>query len=98
MSITTKEFEDFVQEMARIPVENEAYSVLGLCGESGEVAEWYKKVTHRGDTSHTEKDLFKELGDVLHYVTRLALARRWTLRHLMQGNVDKLRARRAKEH
>jgi NTP pyrophosphatase (non-canonical NTP hydrolase) len=49
--------------------------VLGLCGESGEIAEKVKKVVrdHGSDFSHFDTDdLIKELGDVLWYVAVLA--------------------------
>lgn len=93
MSLKVREYEEFVEKMARIPISNLDYSTLGLCGESGEVAEWVKKATHRGDEAQTEEKLFKELGDVQHYITRIALRFKWTLKDIMQGNMDKLTER-----
>jgi len=48
-----------------------AYSLLGLCGEAGEVADKYKKVL-RGDRQRTvqfDVDMALELGDVLWYLS-----------------------------
>ena len=48
--------------------ENFVYPVLGLVGESGEVAEKVKKIFRddKGEISQVKKDeLVKELGDVL---------------------------------
>ncbi len=46
-------------------------ALLGLFGEAGEVAEKYKK-SMRDDTEINTKDMAKELGDILYYITRLA--------------------------
>ena len=92
-----REYEEFVLAQAFIPLENEAYSVVGLCGEAGEVAEWYKKAVFRGNTKFTEEMLESELGDVLHYVTRIALKHNFTLKGLMEYNYQKLCARKASQ-
>lgn len=91
-----KEYEDFVRSQAFIPLENEAYSVIGLCGESGEVAEWYKKAVIRGNPKYTEDMLKLELSDVLHYICRIALNHEWTLKELMEANKVKLEERTLK--
>jgi NTP pyrophosphatase (non-canonical NTP hydrolase) len=90
-------YETFVQESGFIPLTDDAYSVIGLCGESGECAEWVKKAQFRKNKKYTPEMLKLELGDVIHYVTRLALNHGWTLREVMDGNVTKLEARRAKD-
>lgn len=78
-----------------MPVTDDAYNVIGLCGECGEVAEWVKKNQFRGNKKFTEEMLKKELGDVQHYLTRIAVNHGWTLKEIMQENMDKLSERHA---
>ena len=93
-----RDYEEFVGTTAAfIPITNDAYSVIGLCGESGEVAEWIKKAQFRKNPSYTEEMLESELGDVIHYVTRLALNHNFTLKGLMEHNYRKLCARKASQ-
>lgn len=66
--------------------------VLGLCGESGEVADMVKKYRMQGhvlDINH----LAKELGDILWYVAETATAIGFDLDDIMQMNIVKLKAR-----
>lgn len=42
-------------------------AVLGLCGESGEVADLFKKIEYQGHTMDRDK-FIKELGDVRFYL------------------------------
>lgn len=67
-------------------------AVLGLVGESGELADLVKKHIFHGVPSDTVKVL-KELGDVLYYVTRVAEWHGFTLEQVAQVNHDKLAAR-----
>ena len=65
---------------------------LGLCGESGEVADMVKKNFMQGhdlDLDH----IAKELGDVLWYVAETATAIGVDLETIMKMNIDKLKAR-----
>ena len=89
-----RDYEEFVGvTVAFMPITDDAYSVIGLCGEAGEVAEWVKKAQYRKNPKFTEDMLKKELGDVQHYLTRIAVNHGWTLKEIMQDNVDKLEAR-----
>ena len=65
---------------------------LGLCGESGEVADIIKKATFQGHELDVEH-VAKELGDVAWYLAVGARAIGYDLETIMQMNVDKLRAR-----
>jgi NTP pyrophosphatase (non-canonical NTP hydrolase) len=66
--------------------------VLGLCGESGEIADLIKKHTMQGHPISMEH-LAKELGDVCWYVAETATAIGYDLETIMQMNIDKLRKR-----
>ena len=67
-------------------------AALGLCGESGEVADIVKKATFQGHELDVEH-VAKELGDVAWYLAVGARAIGYDLETIMQMNVDKLRAR-----
>lgn len=66
--------------------------VMGLCGESGEVADIVKKtVFHKHPIGIDE--LKKELGDVMWYVAMCCNALNISLDDVMQGNIEKLKKR-----
>ena len=67
-------------------------AALGLCGESGEVADIIKKATFQGHELDVEH-VAKELGDVAWYLAVGARAIGYDLETILQMNVDKLRAR-----
>lgn len=67
---------------------------VGLGGEAGEVQELLKK--HVRDGREIETDLRLELGDVLHYLTRIASQFGMTLDEIMLANRNKIEARHAK--
>ena len=65
---------------------------LGLAGEAGEVADQVKKYWMQGhpiDYVH----IAKELGDICWYIAETATAIGYDLEHIMQMNIDKLKAR-----
>lgn len=66
--------------------------VMGLCGESGECIDLVKKHLAQGHELDREK-LVKELGDVAWYLAETAYALDVDLESVLQGNLDKLRAR-----
>lgn len=76
------------------PVPYPMVAALGLAGETGEVMEHLKK--HYRDGTHPGEDLCLELGDVLHYLTVIALSYGWSLDRLMTANMRKLAKRDAK--
>ena len=69
-----------------------AYLSLKLCGEAGEVAEKIGK-SIRDDKPLNDKDLAKELGDVLWYVTCCVDDMGQTLENLAWRNAEKLASR-----
>lgn len=70
--------------------------VLGLVGESGEIAEKFKKLVRdkESDESQIDRDdIAKELGDVLWYVAVLAEYLDIPLDEIGQKNIAKLASR-----
>jgi NTP pyrophosphatase (non-canonical NTP hydrolase) len=65
---------------------------IGLCGESGEVAELVKKHAFHGDKLD-RTSLITEMGDVLWYLAHLANALDISLDDVAAGNMEKLRRR-----
>jgi NTP pyrophosphatase (non-canonical NTP hydrolase) len=75
---------------------NLIYPVLGICGESGEVAEKAKKIIRDGGGVLTDPDREKialEASDVCWYLAVLAYELDYTLEEIMQMNLDKLASR-----
>ncbi|MFQ6539868.1 MULTISPECIES: nucleoside triphosphate pyrophosphohydrolase family protein [Aphanothece] len=79
---------------------NPIYPTLGLCGESGEVADKVKKVLRdRGGvfTDEVVQALRLELGDVLWYVAQLATELDLDLADIAAANLEKLASRAARQ-
>lgn len=74
------------------PIELVMNAALGLCGESGEVADIVKKFRFQGHDLDFEH-IAKELGDVAWYLAVGAYAIGYDLEKILQMNVDKLEAR-----
>ena len=67
-------------------------SALGLCGESGEVADLVKKHRFQGHNLGLDH-IAKELGDIAWYLAVGAYAIGYDLETILQMNVDKLENR-----
>lgn len=67
-------------------------AALGLAGEVGEVVDLIKKNVFYGQQIDQRK-LLNELGDALHYLTRLAHLNHFSMSVVMEANVEKLRKR-----
>ena len=88
------EYNDFVKSMKVYPEKHAImYPALGLCGESGEIAEKVKKWL-RGDKELDKQALLKELGDPMWYLTSLADDLGFTLQDVIDTNVEKLSSRK----
>ena len=75
---------------------NFVYPVLGLVGESGEVAEKIKKVLRDDSGIINEikrEEIKKELGDVLWYLAQVATELDLSLDEIAQVNIEKLASR-----
>ena len=66
--------------------------VLGLCGESGELADLIKKTNYQGHKMDIEH-VAKELGDICWYIAETATAIGYDLETIMKMNIEKLRKR-----
>ena len=66
--------------------------VMGIAGESGEVADVIKKHLYQGhelDVAH----LKEELGDVMFYIVNLATVLELDICEVLEDNINKLRKR-----
>lgn len=73
--------------------------VFGLVGESGEVAEKFKKLIRdkQGVLGDQDKqEILKELGDILWYVNSVASLLDSSLEEVAQKNLDKVLSRKAR--
>ena len=73
--------------------------VLGLVGESGEVAEKFKKLLRdkKGVLSTEDKEeLIKELGDILWYINSVSHLLGYSLEDVAKKNNEKLASRKAR--
>lgn len=91
-------FQEFQDEMRRTLKSDHDDDIkflaiaLGLCGESGEVAELVKKKYLHGASIKKER-LVNELGDVLWYLAALTEMHGLSLERVAAHNIAKLRAR-----
>ena len=65
---------------------------LGLCGESGEVADVIKKYAFQGHVLDLD-ELKDELGDVFWYIALLCDVCGFTFEEIQEHNIDKLKKR-----
>ena len=94
-------FEEYQKESRKTALypnkgNNFIYPVLGLCGESGEIAEKIKKVIRDegGVASDLKKEeIKKELGDVLWYISQIATELGLSLDAVGMANIEKLQSR-----
>lgn len=73
--------------------------VLGLTGESGEIAEKFKKLIRDKQGKLTEADkaeIIKELGDVLWYITTISHLIGSDIEEIARFNNEKLLSRKAR--
>lgn len=66
--------------------------ILGLSGETGEVADYIKKFKFQGHEMDREH-LAEELGDICWYIAILTKGIGYDLETIMQMNIDKLKKR-----
>ena len=84
--LRTAPIEDFSKENLVIN------GLLGLCGESGECADYLKKHVFQGHDLDKLK-LAEELGDVAWYIALTAYALEFDLGDILEMNIEKLKKR-----
>lgn len=92
--MTINEYQRLAQRTAntKVPRSKIENGILGLCGETGEIADAYKKHLYQGhefDRGH----MAEELGDVCWYVAEMASGLGLPLEEVMAQNIEKLRKR-----
>lgn len=97
--MTFEEYQEKSRETAIYPDKdnNFIYPTLGLAGEAGEIAEKIKKVLRDKNgvvDEETRKEISKELGDVLWYVSQLATELSLSLEEIASLNIEKLKSRK----
>ena len=92
---TMNEYQELARETALYPKETGLYyTVLGLTGEAGEVAEKVKKMIRDNKTlEDCQIDIMNELGDVMWYIANVAYEFGLTLEEVAENNVLKLNSR-----
>jgi len=70
-------------------------AIAGLAGESGEVADLWKKVKYHdlAYDAETREKFKKELGDVCWYLFQTAYALKMPMDEIIDGNIEKLKKR-----
>lgn len=96
-----EEFQKIVKKTAIYPDQgnNIAYATLGLAGEAGEVADKVKKLIRDSNgvlTPDKRKEMIKELGDVLWYLTACASELGVDLEEVAARNAEKVEDRKAR--
>lgn len=73
--------------------------VFGLVGESGEVAEKFKKIIrdkHGALSDDDKQEIIKELGDILWYINSISHILGFSLEDIAQKNLDKVTDRKVR--
>ncbi|MFA5048588.1 MAG: hypothetical protein WC516_06210 [Patescibacteria group bacterium] len=69
--------------------------LLGICGESGEIAELFKKYFRDDKITYDEMKRLasKEIGDLSYYIAKLCNDLDLNWENILQENIDKLKDR-----
>ena len=68
-------------------------SILGLVGEAGEMANQVKKSVYHGHGDALESSIREEVGDCLWYLASVCNFYNWSLEHVANENLEKLKKR-----
>jgi len=94
--MTIQEYEDFMSTSKVYNCLPIIYPILGMNGETGEVAEKVKKCLRDNDGifgGQIKKDILKELADVLWYIWATADDMGYTLKDVMEVGIKKVKER-----
>ena len=96
-----EEYQKVVKKTSIYPSQgnNVAYATLGLAGEAGEVADKVKKLIRDDNgilTPDKKKEMIKELGDVLWYLTACASELGVDLEEVAVQNTKKVEDRKSR--
>ncbi|MDD4902700.1 MAG: nucleoside triphosphate pyrophosphohydrolase family protein [Patescibacteria group bacterium] len=99
--MTFQEYQEKSRQTAIYPNlgNNYIYPVLGLCGESGEVAEIFKKIVRDKSSLISPQDktaIAIELGDTLWYLSQITAELGMSLEEIAQNNIAKIRDRKTR--
>lgn len=96
VEIDFKSYQELAMRTAKLDTHNNANNMLnaclGLCGESGEVADLIKKHLFQEHPLKKEK-IIEEIGDVMWYIALMAKTLGTTLDIIAQKNIEKLEKR-----
>ena len=96
MTIGFRDYQKKAVSFAIYPATHKVlYPTLGLCGETGEVAEKVKKQVRDGVFNRHE--VAKELGDVLWYLANLSNDIGYNLDEIADMNIEKLTSRKNRD-
>ena len=96
MTIGFRDYQKKAVSFAIYPATHKVlYPTLGLCGETGEVAEKVKKQVRDGVFNRHE--VAKELGDVLWYLANLSNDIGYNLDEIADINIEKLTSRKYRD-
>lgn len=88
-------YQTAANSFAQYPKEQElVYLALGLASEAGEVTDKIKKKIRDG--KFDRKELAKELGDSLWYISQMATHLDYNMSEIASMNIDKLASRRTR--
>ena len=99
MALTFNEYQELVGQFAQYPNRgtNTIYPALGLVGEAGEAADkvkkWWRNQGAKNSQDYTIdqcRELAKEIGDIMWYISAMAFELGYTLEDIAQMNIDKL--------
>ena len=99
MKLTFNNYQKYARETA-IYKDGIFYPALGLCGESGEVADKIKKIYRDNDgiiSEENKEQIVKEMGDVLWYLANMATDLGVTLEDVAKKNLEKIQSRQEKD-